>query len=479
MTHRELLIDGFFIGGPCDSSVGKEVIRNPFNGAVVGTVAEGGLQELRTCVDAAHDAFKTWRHSPRHQRQTFLRRVATIVRERKDELVDLLTREVGKPVVWSRGEVDRLALTFDFAADALSDWGHESMPLDLDPRGEGMRGLVERFPIGVVFCIVPYNWPFNLSAHKLAPALATGNTVVVKPSPLAPLSTLTLVRILHEAGCPPGVVNAWNGPAPLAQKVMTEDKRIKMLSFTGSVPVGWKLKELLPDRRVTLELGGNASAVVCDDADLDWATKRIVAGGYGYAGQVCIAVQHVLVQQSVYDRMRERLVAATNECPAGDPLDERTVCGPLISDEAADKVQATVEEAIAGGARIISGGGREGRLVRPVLLEGVGSDARLHNEEVFGPVLTLAPFDSLDDAIQQINRSEYGIQAGIFTKSLVNAERAFREIEVGGVVVNDYPTLRFDNMPYGGVRRSGFGREGVRYAMDEMTEPRVMLIRPT
>lgn len=475
MRHCELLIDGFFVGGPCDQAVGKEVIRAPYGGAVVGTAAEGGLSEIRACVDAAHEAFGSWRRSPRHERQALLRRVAALVRERSDELVDLLTREVGKPVTWSRGEVARLALTFDLAADLMSTYGHEAAPADIDPRGVGMRTVVQRFPVGVVFCIVPYNWPYNLTAHKIAPALATGNTVVVKPSPLAPLSTLTLVRLIHEAGCPPGVINAWNGPAPLVQKVLQEDKRIAMLSFTGSAAVGWKLKGLLPDRRVALELGGDATAIVCEDADLEWAIPRIAAGGYGYAGQVCISVQHVLVQRSRYEEAKRGLIQATEECPTGDPEDEKTVCGPLISAEAADRVQRTVRES---GGRVLAGGRREGNVVWPTLLEDVPQAAALSCEEIFGPVLTLAPFDDLEEAIAKVNGSKYGIHAGVFTFDTRTAERAFVGLEVGGVVINDYPTLRFDHLPYGGVRQSGFGREGVRYAMDEMTEPRALMTRP-
>ena len=244
-------------------------------------------------------------------------------------------------------------------ADLLSTWGTSHLPVDMDPRGEHYRCLVERFPIGVIFAIVPYNWPYNLTAHKIAPALATGNTIVIKPSPLAPLSTLSLVRLIHEAGCPPGVLNAWCGAPQLAQKVLVEDKRIKMLSFTGSTAVGWKLKELLPDRKVTLELGGNATAIVCDDADQDWAVQRIVAGAYGYAGQVCISVQHVLVQEAIADGFTAKLASATEGCKAGDPMDANTVCGPLISDVAADKLMDLVSEAVA--AESTSGRRRKGR----------------------------------------------------------------------------------------------------------------------
>jgi len=478
MVHCELLIDGHFIGGPCDQATGKEVIRNPYDGSTVGTAAEGGLDELRGCLDSAWSAFQTWRFSPRNERQELLRRIAALVRSRGEELVGLLTDEIGKPVVWSRGEVARLALTFDYAADALSSWGVESVPVDLDPRGAGHRCLVERMPIGPVLCIVPYNWPFNLAAHKVAPALAVGNTVILKPSPLAPLSTLTLARIIHEAGCPAGVVNAWNGASQVISKVAS-DPRCRMVSFTGSAAVGWQVKkDLPPTTKVTLELGGNAMAVVCADADLEWATTRIVAGGYGYAGQVCIAVQHVLAARSVYSEVRDLLIRKTNECRWGDPRDEATVCGPLISAQATEKVQSWVSEAVADGASVIAGGGVAGTVMKPVLLEGVRPGVKLYNEEVFGPVLTLEPFDDLDEAIGRVNSSQYGIQAGIFTKDLRAADRAFREMEVGGVIVNDYPTLRFDNMPYGGVKQSGFGREGVRYAMDEMTEPKTMVVRP-
>jgi acyl-CoA reductase-like NAD-dependent aldehyde dehydrogenase len=344
----------------------------------------------------------------------------------------------------------------------------------MDPRGDGYRCTVERFPVGPILCIVPYNWPFNLAAHKLAPALATGNTILLKPSPLAPLSTLALARLIHEAGCPPGVLNAVSAP-PEAFEQIAQDPRVKMLSFTGSPAVGWKLKKLLGDKRVTLELGGNASAIVHEDADLEWATKRIVAGGYGYAGQVCIAVQHVLGHDAVYEDLRKSLIEATNACPCGDPMDEKTVCGPMISSEAADKVQDWIDEALKSGAKPIAGGGRDGNVLRPILLEEVPQDARMANEEVFGPVLTLRRYQTIDEAIALVNAPAYGIHTGVFTHDIRIAERAYQELDVGGVIINDYPTLRFDNMPYGGVKQSGFGREGVRYAMDEMTEPKTLL----
>ena len=474
--HAELLIAGHLIGGVCDQAIGKQVVRNPYDGSMVGTAAEGDLPELRAAIEAAHEAFESWRKSPRHLRLAMLRRSAQLVRERRQGLSELLAREIGKPITWSQGEVDRLALTFDLSADLLSSYGFESMPVDFDPRGEGYRLTVERVPIGVIFAMTPYNWPFNLAAHKIAPALATGNTLVLKVSPLAPISGLELAKLIHEAGCPPGVLNSWNGPTRAVEK-MIDHPSIKMLSFTGSAKVGWELKKRLHDRKVLLELGGNATAIVEPDADIEWACKRIVAGGYGYAGQVCISVQHVLVHESVYTEFAERLSRATEECPTGDPLLPETVCGPLISEGAAEKVQAFLDEAVASGARVLAGGGRDGTIVRPTLLSNVPETVRLSNEEVFGPVLTITSYRSFDEAIARVNRSCYGIHAGLFTHDTRTIERAFQDLDVGGLIVNDYPTLRFDNMPYGGVKRSGFGREGVRYAMDEMTEPKALLVR--
>jgi acyl-CoA reductase-like NAD-dependent aldehyde dehydrogenase len=369
-----------------------------------------------------------------------------------------------------------LALTFDLAADLCEGYGMGEVDLSYDPRGPDYSARVERFPVGPVLGIVPYNWPLNLAAHKVAPALAVGCTIVLKASSQAPLSTLALGRLIHEAGCPPGVVNTVVCPSPIAEK-MALDSRIAKVSFTGSPQVGWALKERLPGKKVTLELGGDASAIVMPDADLEWATKRIVAGKFGYAGQICISVQHARVHEDVYDQMRARLTEATVECPSGDPMDPQVVCGPLISDSAADRVMEWISEAVAGGAKLLAGGTRSGRVVAPTLLENVPPHSKLGCEEVFGPVLTLSRFSSLDQAIEDVNSSRYGIHCGVFTRDPVVADRCFRELEVGGVVIDDYPTLRFDALPYGGVKESGFGREGVAYAMDEMTEPKSLVRR--
>jgi acyl-CoA reductase-like NAD-dependent aldehyde dehydrogenase len=475
--HGELLINGFFVGGPCDSSVGKAIARSPWDGSVVGTYAEGGLSEARTAIECAHTAFQTWRRSPRHERVRLLRRAAQLVHERESELADLACKEIGKPIRWARAEVSRLRLTFELAANELQDFGLERLPADLDPRGEDARLTVERVPRGVVFCVVPYNWPYNLAAHKIAPALATGNTVMVKPSGQAALCTLALCRILHEAGFPPGTVNAVAMPASIAERALAHPL-VAAISFTGSPQVGWKLKEKFWNRHVTLELGSDSQAIVLEDADLDWAARRCAEGAYGYAGQVCISVQHVRVARRVFEDFRERFVAATQATACGNPAQEETVCGPLISSSAADRFEEAVEEAVAGGAKVLVRGVRQGNMVPPVLLEDVPAGCRLAKEEAFGPVACLSAFDSDEEAISKHNASAYGIHTGLFTDSLARAEYFYQNLETGGLIVNDYPTLRLDHMPYGGVKQSGFGREGIRYAMEELTEPKSLLIRP-
>ncbi|HWD38338.1 MAG TPA: aldehyde dehydrogenase family protein [Fimbriimonas sp.] len=472
----QLLVGGDFLGSACDPTSPKNVVKAPFGGAIVGVAVEGGWPEMEGCLEAASQAFEKWKRSSRSDRQTLLRRAAGLVRERSAELSELLCLEVAKPITWAKAEVGRLALTFEYAADLVSTYGLESIPLDMDPRGEGYTCTVERFPIGPIFCMVPYNWPFNLAAHKIAPALATGNTLVLKTSPLAPLCTMELGRLLHEAGAPTGTVNVWNGPDSHVTKAVG-DLRVKMLSFTGSARVGWLLKGQLSEKKVLLELGGDAMVIVEPDASLEWAADRIVSGGYGYAGQVCISVQHVLAHDSIYDRLLQLLIHKTETCPTGDPMDPKTVCGPLISESAAEKVQKMVDDAVSRGARIVAGGGRTANLMRPTLIENVPADCDLAREEVFGPVVTISPYGKLDEAIARVNRSQYGIQTGLFTNDLRSVRQAYEEIETGGVIVNDYPTLRFDNMPYGGVKRSGFGREGVRYAMDEMTEPKALVTK--
>lgn len=476
--HQELLIAGHRIGGPCDQAVGKEIVRNPYDGSVVGTVAEGGWSELSTALAAAHDSFETWRKSSIANRIQLLNRIADLARERREELAHLAVIEIGKPIAMARAEVDRLVRTFEIAARELQtnpQWERHEVDISFDPRSTEATAYVERRPRGIVFAITPYNWPYNLAAHKLAPALATGNTIILKPNPLSALCTLTLAHLIQEAGCPAGVLNCWNGPTPLVEKAL-RDPRVKMISFTGSAAVGWGLKEKYSKIPVLLELGGNAPAIVCESADIDNAIKKLVPSALGYAGQVCISLQNIYVQDSVYEEFREKLVRAVEAVISGDPAREDVLCGPMISVAAAEKVEAMVEEAVAGGAAQLVRGTRNGTLLAPVLLESAKLDSRIMTEEAFGPVLTLNRFNSLVTLVKQLNRGKYGIHASIFTHSEADLE-IYNDLEFAGLIVNDAPSLRFDNLPYGGVRESGFGREGVRYAMEEMTDYRSILSR--
>ena len=473
MLHGRSLIGGELRQ---DGSQGRIEARAPYDGTLLGTAPVSGSDEAEAALRSARSAFASWRASDRDARRVVLERVSALVADRAEPLARLMAQEVGKPIAWARAEVTRLGPTFGLAADLMDGRAREELPLGFDKRGKDYRCFVEREPRGVVFGIVPYNWPYNLAAHKLAPAIAAGCTIVLKPSRTAALSTLALAELVHDAGCPPGVVNCLLVENGVAEGLVRDD-RVAFVSFTGSPDVGWHLKRLVPEKHVSLELGGDGSVLVFEDADLDLAVSRTVLGAYGYAGQVCIAVQHAHVHRSAYDATMAKLIEATEATTYGDPLDERTVCGPLISSDACDKVMDWIQEAEDGGAKVIVGGNRVGNVIQPTLIEDVPHGCRLAKEEVFGPVLTLSAFETEDEAFARVNASQYGIHCGVFTNDDERMERAYRALEVSGVIVNDFPTLRFDNMPYGGVKRSGFGREGVRCAYEEMTTPKVLLAR--
>lgn len=466
-----MLIDGHFIGGVCDYAVGKLVIKSPYDDSHVGTAAEGGWDEANAALNAAQEAFREGRLATPQDRHDLLMRVVLGIGERRDELVDLLVREIGKPVVQARGEVARMELTFRLAAQAALEMNLRPVDLSYDPRGSDYRGGVQRFPVGPVLAIVPYNWPLNLAAHKLAPALACGCPVVLKPSNQSPLSTLLLARILHEAGAPPGTVCAVVVPSAIAQK-MALDPRIAKVSFTGSPKVGWHLKSLLPQKRVTLELGADSRAIVTESADLDAAIPKLVHGAFAYAGQICISVQHIRVHRSRFVEARERLIEAVRDVPFGDPSDESVVCGPVISAEAKVRILGAIEgaEVIAQSSHLV--GEDRHNLIPPTLLENIPSTTPVACEEIFGPVVTLAAYDDLDAEIDALNASPFGIHVGVFTADEAQKRRVFERANVGGVVVNDVPTVRFDALPYGGNKQSGFGREGIEEAIFSMTEPK-------
>jgi acyl-CoA reductase-like NAD-dependent aldehyde dehydrogenase len=454
-----------------------ETVRAPFDGRPLARVGIATSADLDAAIAAARTAFGELRRWPRHARRDLLDRVARALTAERRSLAALLSADCGKPITQALGEVDRAALTFSFAADEARRFGGEFIPMDVDPRAVGMTGLTQRFPVGPISAISPFNFPLNLLAHKLAPALAVGSAVVVKPPPQAPLAAFRLARILAECGAPPGACNVLPMDISVAERLAT-DPAFALLSFTGSANVGWHLKRVAGKKKVLLELGGNAAVVVHEDApDLDWVAERLAFGGFAYAGQVCIKVQRILVHRTIWRRFTRRFLEASADLKAGDPRDPKTVVGPMIDAAALERVQSWVAEAEAAGARVLLRGRRRGSVLRPTVLTDVTPRMKVEREEVFGPVTTLTPYRDFASALARVNSSAYGLQAGIFTADLRRALQAFATLEVGGVIVNDFPTLRLDHYPYGGVKDSGFGREGVRYAMEEMSEPRMLVLR--
>jgi acyl-CoA reductase-like NAD-dependent aldehyde dehydrogenase len=456
---------------------GTLVVRAPFDGKELARLPRPSAAEVDAAVAKSVAAFEETRAFPTHVRVTILRRVAAALEAGRETLGRTIAAEAGKPLRAARTEVERAAATFSAAASTLEAWTGTMLPLDVNAASNGRWGVVKRVPLGPVLAITPFNFPLNLTAHKVAPAIAVGAPVVQKPASQTPLSALALRALVLEAGWPADAYAVLPIPGAEAERLV-RDPRLPVVSFTGSGAVGWRLKEIAPRKRVGLELGGNAAAVVHSDADLDDAAARVAAGAFGYAGQSCISVQRALVHRSVLDAFRARLLAKTAALAAGDPLDEKTDVGPMIAPDEADRVRAWVAEAVAGGASVLAGGTRSGAVVLPTILEGTTPTMKVEAQEVFAPVVTLAAYDDWDEALRKVNDSRYGLQAGIFTKDLGRIQRAWDVLEVGAVLVNDVPTWRADRMPYGGVKESGTGREGPAYAMVEFTEPRLLVLRP-
>jgi glyceraldehyde-3-phosphate dehydrogenase (NADP+) len=453
------------------------VIR-PWDGRILARVEIAGGADLDRAIAGAQRAFRAMRQLPAHQRRAILLTTAATLHQERAQLGRLIADDAGKPLTLALGEVDRASATFTIAAEELRGWGGEHPAADVDPRGEGFTALVERHPVGPIAAISPFNFPLNLVAHKVAPAIAVGSAVVLKPPPQAPLAAFRLAEILSRSGLPPGALQVLPMAIPEAERLAT-DPAFAMLSFTGSPAVGWHLKALAARQKVVLELGGNAAAVVHSDAaDLEALAARLSWGAFAYAGQVCIKVQRLFVHRPIYRRFVRMVAAATRALVVGDPADPATVVGPLIDDAAVDRVQAWVREAVAEGAVATVRGRRRGRLLSPIVLERVRHTSKVSCREVFGPVLTVAPYETWSEAMALVNASDFGLQAGIFTGDAARVFQAYRELQVGGVVVNDIPTVRLDHLPYGGVKASGFGREGLRDAMREMTEPRLLLWKP-
>lgn len=466
----------FLVNGEWRTSGRVRSVVNPYTHAEVAMVHQATDADIREAIGAATRAFQASRQLPAHARSTILAAIAEGVKKRREEFARLITEETGKPIRFSRAEVERCMFTFGVAADEARRAEGAVLPLDLAGGSEGRFGVLRRFPVGPVAAITPFNFPLNLVAHKLGPAFAAGNTVVLKPSSNAPGVALLLGNVIEEAGWIPGGMNIVPCSSGEAAQLI-ENEAIKLISFTGSPAVGWGLKERAGRKKVVLELGGNAGVIVDETADLADAVPRIVLGGFANAGQSCISVQRVFVHERVLPRFQEMLLEEVAAIVVGDPQNEETVVGPMIDDDAASRVEGWIHEAVRAGGKLLCGGGRKGAVLEPTVLRDVPMDLRVCSEEVFAPLVTLHPFSSFDKAVCAVNDSRFGLQAGVFSNSLANVLSAYRDLEVGGVVVNDSSSYRMDHMPYGGVKESGFGREGIRYAIEEMTEPKLLCLR--
>ena len=463
------------IGGEWVQTGDWQEVRSPYSGDVVARVAKAGADETRRAIDAAEEAMRD--PLPAHKRAEILVRVAGALGKRHDEVARLISDEAGKPLKAAKIEASRAMSTYTFAAVEARKLAGDVVPMDAAQSGEGKLAFTLRRPIGIVGAISPFNFPLNLVAHKIAPALAAGCAVVLKPASQTPLSALLLAELEAEAGLPPGWLNVLVGPASEIGDVLVEDDRVKVITFTGSSDVGWKLRERAAKKRVNLELGNATPLIVEADADIEAAASATAQHGFSFAGQSCISIQRVYVQRAAYDDFVQRLVPKVEALVLGDPADEDTDVGPVIDEGARERIMEWIEEARSAGAEILTGGELDGDLIRPTVIADPAADLNVSCQEVFGPVVTVNPYDSLDDALRLANGTRYGLQAGIFTENVRTSLRAAQELEFGGVTVNEAPTFRADQMPYGGVKDSGNTREGPAYSVREFTEERVVVFQ--
>jgi glyceraldehyde-3-phosphate dehydrogenase (NADP+) len=450
-------------------------VVNPFDGDTIGLTWLACAEQLDRAIVAAERAFEVTRNQPVFERVKILDALAGKLKQHRDEIASLIALEAGKPIKDAEVEADRGIFTVQVAAEEAKRIDGDVMPLDLLPSSKGRFGIVRRFPIGPIAGISPFNYPLNLALHKVAPAIASGNPIVLKPPSKDPLVMLFVARLLDEIGIEPGSLSV----LPMNREVgnaMVEDERFKLLSFTGSPDVGWEMKRRAGMKKVVLELGGNAGVIVDEDSDLGFAAQRVRVGAFAYAGQVCISVQRVFIHERVYDDFVDALIAETKRIKMGDPLDRDTDLGPMIDDKAATRSQQWIEDAVAQGARVLTGGKAEGRFMQPTIIEDAPRDSFVCSREAFAPLVTVFKVPSFGKAVGAVNDSVFGLQAGVFTNNLERALYAFESIEAGGVILNDVPTYRIDHMPYGGVKSSGLSREGIRYAIEDMTEMRLLVI---
>jgi glyceraldehyde-3-phosphate dehydrogenase (NADP+) len=450
-------------------------IRSPYDGSEAGIHPLATPEDMDAAVAANVEAAAACRTMPAYERAACLSRIAEGLERRRDEFAQLLAREAGKPITQARLELDRAVFVFKDGAEEATRIKGEVIPLDVLPAGAGRLGLTRRVPLSPIAAITPFNFPVLLAAHKIAPAIACGASLTLKPPPQDPLTSLMLGDLVAASGYPPGGINVVACELAVADRLVRDD-RVRMISFTGSARAGWAIRGKAGTKRVALELGGNAGAVVEADADLALAVERCAVGGYSYAGQSCISVQRILVQEAAYDEFLRRFTERVSKLKTGDPLDSATDVGPMIDEDAARRVESWIMAATGEGARVVLGGGRRGNLMEPTILTGTSDRQLVNCEEVFAPVTTVSPYRDFDDALRRVNDTPYGLQAGVFTRDVGKLMHAWGRLDVGGVMGNDVPSFRVDRMPYGGAKASGLGREGVRYAIEEMTELRLLTL---
>jgi acyl-CoA reductase-like NAD-dependent aldehyde dehydrogenase len=464
-----------FVAGEWAESPDKLVVTKPGSEAEAGTTFLATEEHYEAAVSRACEVRAELAAQPGYERMRVLTGVADWIEARREELAALLCAEAGKPIKDSLTEVDRGALTFRMAAAEVARSSGEFLPLDINPASRGRFGITRRFPVGPVAGISPFNLPLSLSVHKVAPAMAVGAPIVLKVPTAAPLTMLAVARLIDEAGALPGSVSVLPMSRRLGDRMVTDD-RFKLLSFTGSPAVGWDMKARAGKKKVVLELGGNAAAIVDESADLEWAAQRCAYGAFKYAGQTCISVQRIFVHERVWDEFTAMFTGRAKALRLGDPADPATDLGPMIDEAAAARIEAWVGDAVADGANVLLGGERDGAWYPPTVLTDVPDHARVCCDEAFAPVAVLARVPDFDEALRRVNDSAFGLQAGVFTRDVWQSWHAFAQLEVGGVILNDSPTYRVDHMPYGGVKDSGLGREGVRFAMADMTEQRLLVV---
>ena len=464
-----------FIGGEWRETEDTFEVKSPFTQKIIAEVAAADRDEMEEAIAVAENAAREMRKLARFEIAEGLRKIAAVIETRKKEFAETIAEEAAKPINLARGEVERGVATFNWAAGEAERFVGEIVPVDTQAGGKGKTAATRRIPRGVIYGITPFNFPLNLVGHKVAPALASGNAIIIKPSQKTPLTALLLGEVYETSGLPKGALQI----VPMDVKnidLILKDERIQMISFTGSAAVGWKLKNQCGKKAISLELGGNAPVIVDENANLEKSLERTTMGAFAYAGQVCISVQRIYVHEKIYDEWTEKFVESAKNLKIGNPLDESTRLSTMIEESAAQKAESWINEAVKADAQLLCGGKRDGAMLDATVLTNTNPEMRVVSDEIFAPVAVVEKFSDFAEAVDLSNNSKYGLQAGVFTQNLANADYAAENLEYGGVIINDVPTFRVDNMPYGGVKNSGFGREGVKYAMEEMSEIRLVVV---